>query len=94
MSSRIESIKIVDQALVPILRQMTPAQKMAVANRMWVHGRDLMRARVTREHPDWTEEQIQREAAARLSDPEFEEWCYKNIPLADFLPDVQAETHS
>ena len=74
-----------DDATANVLREMTPAQHLAIADRMWKYARDLLNDNVVREHPDWTNAAVQREIARRISDPVFEEWAYKNIPVSLFL---------
>ena len=70
MTSRLEriaKIEMVDEAMAEILRQKTPAERLAMVNSMWVFVRDLVRLRVIQEHPDWSEEEIQRQVARRMS---------------------------
>ena len=67
MRSPITRIDIMDDAMVHVMRQKSPAERLAVANAMWCFARDMIRQIVLREHPDWTEEQICREVARRLS---------------------------
>src|SRR5262245_34065425 len=85
MASRFDSIELPDCATIEILRKMTAREKLDLASRMWQAGSDLMFDLVAREHPDWRDEQIQRETARRLSAPDIIEWSYKNVPLARFL---------
>lgn len=85
MSVPFETIEVLDDATADILRQMTPGERLSICDRMWKFASDLLRANVTREHPDWTEDQIQRETARRISDPAFEEWAIKNIRVTNFL---------
>lgn len=58
---------MVETAMAEILSQKTPAQKLAIANGMWKFARDMLRANIAREHPDWTPEEVNRLAARRLS---------------------------
>jgi len=60
-------IEALDEQMVAILREKTPAQRLAIAHDMWSHARQLILSVLQAEHPDWTEEQIQRETARRLS---------------------------
>lgn len=43
-----------------ILRAMTPAQKLAVAERMYWSARALKAAALRAQYPDWSEEDIRR----------------------------------
>ncbi len=67
MSARIQKMEILDDAMAEILRQKTPAERLAIANGMWRFARDMIRATITREHPDWTEGEVSRMVARRLS---------------------------
>ncbi len=42
-------------------RSMTGAQKIALAYQMSMFGRELKRARLRREHPEWAEAEVARE---------------------------------
>jgi hypothetical protein len=44
-----------------IQRSMTGEQKILLAYEMSMFGRELNRARLRQEHPEWTEPQIKRE---------------------------------
>ena len=56
-----------DEAMVQILREKTPAERLAIAHGMWRSARDILRNLLRAEHPDWPDERVEREAALRLS---------------------------
>jgi Rv0078B-related antitoxin len=58
---------MIDDAMAAILRQKTPAERLAIANGMWRFARDMLRATITRQHPEWSEEEVNRMVARRLS---------------------------
>ena len=60
-------MEILDDAMADILRRKTPAERLAIANGMWRFARDMLRATLTREHPEWTEDEVNRMVARRLS---------------------------
>lgn len=60
-------VEQLDPEVVKVLQQMTPAQRLAQAFRLWKMARTTVRAAIRQEHPEWTEEQVLREAANRLS---------------------------
>ena len=64
---RMPVVEQLDPAVVRVLQQMTPAQRLAQAFRLWKMARITVRASIRQEHPEWTEEQVLREAANRLS---------------------------
>jgi hypothetical protein len=67
LAPRAPVVEILDPVMVEILRKKTPAERLSQAFRMWAFARDFIRSVLRQEHPDWTEEQILREAARRLS---------------------------
>ena len=42
------------------LRQMTPAEKLRAAERLYISARQLKAAALRAQHPEWTEEAISR----------------------------------
>ena len=60
-------IEALDEQMVEILRKKNPAERLAIAHDMWSHARRQILAVLRFEHPDWTDGQIQRETARRLS---------------------------
>jgi len=67
MLSRIQSIDMIDDAMADILRRKTDTERLAMGDQMWRFARDMIRNNLRRENPLWTDEQIQRETARRLS---------------------------
>lgn len=61
------SFEIVDNQMAAILRQKTPAQRLQIAFGMWEFARNMIRANLRREHPEWSDEEVQRETARRLA---------------------------
>ncbi|ADG67049.1 hypothetical protein Plim_1214 [Planctopirus limnophila DSM 3776] len=66
-SPRQPVIEILEPEMVEILRQKTSAERLAQALRMWETAREMIRGTIRQQHPDWSEEQVLREAANRLS---------------------------
>ena len=67
MASLIQTMEILDDAMADILRRKTPAERLAIADGMWIFARDMLHATLLREHPDWTEDELNRMVARRLS---------------------------
>jgi hypothetical protein len=59
--------EMVDDAMAAILRQKTPAQRLAIADGLWRSARRILRAQLKKDHPNWTDEQINCELARRMS---------------------------
>ena len=60
-------VEMPDEALLDILRQKTPAERLQIAGRMWKSARVLLRGAIHTAHPDWNDDQINREIARRIS---------------------------
>jgi hypothetical protein len=60
-------IEVVDAETARILRGKTGAERLAMANAMFVSARNMLLSHLAAEHPDWSEEQVTREAARRIS---------------------------
>lgn len=60
-------IEVVDDETARILRGKTGAERLAIASAMYVSARNMLLSHLAAEHPDWSEEQVAREAARRLS---------------------------
>lgn len=60
-------IEVVDDALVAVLRQKTGAERLAIANGMFVSARRMLTCHLHAEHPEWDAQRVSREVAKRLS---------------------------
>ena len=85
MPSRFQQIDVIDDRAAEILRQMTAAEKLAIADRMWRFAQQMLRTDIVKEQTHFTEAAIEAEVAGRISHPDFEEECYRKIPLSLFL---------
>ena len=62
-----QKIEVLDDAVAAVLRQKTAAERLAIGHGLWAFARDLVLNVVCGEHPDWTEAEVRREVARRLS---------------------------
>lgn len=53
--------------MAEVLRQKTDAERLQIGFEMWRAADRMIRGVVRQEHPDWPEEDVQREVARRLS---------------------------
>jgi hypothetical protein len=53
--------------MAEVLRQKTDAERLQIGFEMWRAADRMVRALVKQEHPDWPDEEVQREVARRLS---------------------------
>jgi hypothetical protein len=67
MHRRIRDIEIIDDQMASLLRSKTEAERFAMIDKFWRFARTLILARIAHEHPDWTEDQVRREVARRMS---------------------------
>lgn len=64
--SRPPCIEVVDDLMAGVLRAKSPAERLAISYGMWRFARDTIRRVVAGEHPDWSDEEVKREATKRL----------------------------
>lgn len=62
-----ERFEMLEDGMVPVLRAKTPAERLAIAHGMWRFARDTISAVLHKQYPDWTDPQIQKELARRIS---------------------------
>ncbi len=60
-------LDIVDDDMAMVLREKTPAERLAIGHAMWRHARQMMLCVIRRDHPHWSEVEVEREVARRLS---------------------------
>ncbi|HUQ69872.1 MAG TPA: hypothetical protein VM165_10135 [Planctomycetaceae bacterium] len=59
--------EFVDDQMADILRQKTEVERLRIAGRMWRSARVILRGAIKTDHPDWSDEQVNREIARRIS---------------------------
>lgn len=67
MTPKSPVVEVLDPQMVAVLRALSPEQRLRTAFGMWESARLLIRGSIRQQHPEWTEEQVLREAARRLS---------------------------
>ena len=60
-------IEVVDEAVAAVLRQKTPAEKLAMVAAANCTARTLVAAGVRLRHPDWPEPEVEREVVRRMT---------------------------
>jgi len=60
-------IEVVSDEVALVLRRRSGADRLAIASGMYSSARRMLVSQLGAEHPDWSERQINREAARRLS---------------------------
>jgi len=64
-------IDIMDDEMARILRGMTGAERLQIADRMFTSARRMIASHLAAEHPDWDQERIERETSRRISHGSF-----------------------
>ena len=67
MTSRQPTVEMMDPMMVEIMRNKTPAERLAIACGMWESARVIIGGTVRGQHPDWSEEMVNQEIARRMS---------------------------
>jgi hypothetical protein len=60
-------IEVLDDAMATVLRQKTGLERLAMASELFRSAQQLLRAAVTKAHPDWTPAEVEREVARRVA---------------------------
>jgi hypothetical protein len=67
MPTDLPHIEIVDDEMAAVLRSKTGAERLKIANDMFVSARRMIASHLAAEHPDWDEERVQKETSSRIS---------------------------
>jgi Rv0078B-related antitoxin len=67
MMRRPLNVELMDDAMADVLRAKSPAERLAIANGMWRSARRMIEAILRAERPDWSDHEIRREVARRMS---------------------------
>ncbi|MCX7426049.1 MAG: hypothetical protein NTW96_10575 [Planctomycetia bacterium] len=58
---------VIDDEMAAILAEKTEQERLEIAFGMWRSARAIIQAIVAAEHPDWSEEEVQKAVARRMS---------------------------
>jgi hypothetical protein len=61
------SFEMLDDQMAAVLRQKSEVERLQIAARMWESARAILRGAIKTEYPDWSEDQVNREIARRIS---------------------------
>ena len=59
--------EVVSDEMAEILRRKTPTERLAITHGMWRFAQVLVRGGVKNQHPEFTEAEIERAVARRMS---------------------------
>jgi hypothetical protein len=60
-------MEVVDDVMAGILRRKTPAERIEIGFKLWTSARKMLTAHLKSTYPDWSDKQISKEVAKRLS---------------------------
>jgi hypothetical protein len=60
-------IEVVDEGMAEVLRQKTPAQRIAIGFGLWQSARNSLLFQLAARNPEWDQRKVEREVARRLS---------------------------
>jgi hypothetical protein len=67
MNKRKPVIEVMDDDMAAVFRAKTGLERLMIADAMYTRAREMLLSHLRFEHPDWNEQQVNREAARRLS---------------------------
>ena len=67
MSDRAGRVEVLSEEMAAVLRRKTGAERLAIASRLYASARRMLLNHLRAEHPTWSTQQIEQEAARRLS---------------------------
>ena len=67
MAAEDRDLDIIDDDMARVLRGMTGAERLKIANGMFNSARRMIASHLAAEHPDWDQERIEKETARRIS---------------------------
>jgi hypothetical protein len=60
-------IEVMDKKMAEILREKTPAERLQIGFSLWSSARHMLLSHLREENKDWTEKEVEKEVARRLS---------------------------
>lgn len=60
-------IEVMDREMASILRCKTPAERLRISFALWESSCSMLKAHLSRTHPEWTMERVRHEIARRMS---------------------------
>lgn len=63
----VERFEVMDDRMAQVLREKSGAERLQIADKMFLFARELIESSVRAAHPDWDDPRIAAETARRLS---------------------------
>jgi hypothetical protein len=61
-----KQVEVVDDQIAEILKRKTPAERLAIGFNMWISTRTMLLSHIKHTHPEWSQQDVEREVARRL----------------------------
>lgn len=71
LGPRAHCIEVIDPIMAQVLQNKTEWERLEIAAGMWRSARRILQAAIRRDHPEWSVDEIDGEAARRMSDGLF-----------------------
>jgi len=65
--ARVFTDEVLSEPMAAILRAKTPAERLAMALRSWTFIRNMIRRTAAHQHPEWSDGEVERHVAQRMS---------------------------
>jgi hypothetical protein len=60
-------IEVMDEQMAAILKRKSPAERISIGFEIWLSAQRMLKASLETTHRNWSQEQIDKETARRLS---------------------------
>lgn len=67
MTTRPPVVEIIEPEMVAMWRGKTPGEKLNIYFQTWEFARQITEAGIRQQHPEWSDDEVLRETASRLS---------------------------
>jgi hypothetical protein len=59
-------VEVIDDRVAEILKRNTPAERLRIGFDMWISARNMLLSHIQNIHPEWSQQEVEREVARRL----------------------------
>ena len=63
----LQSFELIDDAMADVYRDKSADERVMISSRMWLSARTILSGSIRTSHPDWSDDQVNREIARRIS---------------------------
>ncbi|MFH1573890.1 MAG: hypothetical protein ABIG68_07885 [Acidobacteriota bacterium] len=59
-------IEVVDEAMAEVLKRKSPAERLRIGFAIWASARKMLAVVIRDAHPDWSQNEVEREVTRRM----------------------------